>query len=808
MSASPHAEPGTGTGTPTTTEQTALLSPDSTQRISSRQSLNRMGSGVSTSGLRGGVFGSSVSLASSTTFSTDERALSGLGVGERLPYNDYTTIDWVHDLVKDSVRHRAIQALPGIRGYTYRIFDRCQGVIAATLIGILTALVAFCVDVSVATVSGWKEGYCSTSIFSGPESCCRESSDATAIFAWRLQGWKEGPCDEWVQWSDNYWASYTIYVLSALAFGAKDLDSSSSSSSVDTSTQKQQVEGKAMYMSSGSGIPEIKTILSGFVIPNFLTARVLITKAIGAIFAVATGLNLGKEGPFVHISTCAGNIVASLFHKYKHNERRMREMLSVACSAGLSVAFGAPIGGVLFSYEEISTYFPRRQVLWRAFLCSGVAAATLKQLNPTGTGKLVLFETGFGEDYSAAHYPVFVFLGVVGGIFGGVFCRANFLWSKHFRKFSLIKNHPVLETSVVVIITALLQFPNHMIRQPGDVVMTRLLVDCRQPVASTGWLCVHETATDSETRTKYFFWLIHGTVIKLLLTIITFGCKVPSGIIIPSLDAGALFGRLISNALPSIATGTIEPGLCALVGSAAFLAGVSRMTVSLAVVVFELTGEVTYILPVMTSILVAKWIADAIEKESVYDLAQTVLGHPFLDVEGAGHVARTVGGKVCDSLLPPRETMSEITLTLKGGSGGAGSGLVSRETMEWKLDLLKRRGLIDAGVVVVDEMGRCRGYIPEVELEWALNHTGDARTEPEGGDGTEPGVIDLFTGPFGEILDRTPMMISADAPVEYAVELFGKMGLRYVIVVEDGRVVGVIIKKRLVGWLDQLRSEH
>ena len=96
----------------------------------------------------------------------------------------------------------------------------------------------------------------------------------------------------------------------------------------------------------------------------------------------------------------------------------MREMLSAACASGLSVAFGAPIGGVLFSYEEISTYFPKK-VLWRAFLCSMAAAVTLKELNPNGTGKLVLFETNYGTSYEAVHYLVFVLLGIAGGIFGG-----------------------------------------------------------------------------------------------------------------------------------------------------------------------------------------------------------------------------------------------------------------------------------------------------------------------------------------------------------------------------------------------------
>ncbi len=121
---------------------------------------------------------------------------------------------------------------------------------------------------------------------------------------------------------------------------------------VNSTRNQGPLQGKLMYMAAGSGIPEIKTILSGFVIsPEFLGFKVLLVKAVGATFAVATGMCLGKEGPFVHISTCVGSLVAHMFPKYRQNGRKMREMLSVACSSGLSVAFGAPIGGVLFSYE-------------------------------------------------------------------------------------------------------------------------------------------------------------------------------------------------------------------------------------------------------------------------------------------------------------------------------------------------------------------------------------------------------------------------------------------------------------------------
>jgi chloride channel 3/4/5 len=204
----------------------------------------------------------------------------------------------------------------------------------------------------------------------------------------------------------------------------------------------------------------------------------------------------------------------------------------------------------------------------------------LRALNPTGTGKLVLFETDYGTSYSAVHYLIFVILGIAGGIFGGVFCKANFMWSKWFRKYPIIKNNPVFEVFLVVLATALLQFPNPIIREPGDLVIKNLLVDCRGKTTAQSWICQNEARTDGGW--SYVAWLIYGCLVKLVLTTITFGIKVPSGVIIPALDAGALFGRIIGQWV-----GTISPGIFAMVGAGAFLAGVSRMTLSLVVVMFE-----------------------------------------------------------------------------------------------------------------------------------------------------------------------------------------------------------------------------
>ena len=467
-------------------------------------------------------------------------------------------------------------------------------------------------------------------------------------------------------------------------------------------------------------------------------------------------------------------------------------MLSAACASGLSVAFGAPIGGVLFSYEEISTYFPRK-VLWRAFLCSLVAAMVLKMLNPTGTGKLVLFETNYGISYSPVHYLVFIFLGVAGGVFGGAFCRLNYIWSKWFRSFSIIKAHPVFEVFLVVAATALLQYPNPLVREPGDIVIKNLLVDCRSDVSSNSWVCMNEARSDG--RWDYIGWLVYGTLVKLVLTIITFGIKVPSGVIIPALDAGALFGRLVGQWI-----GTISPGIFAMVGAAAFLAGVSRMTISLCVIMFELTGELEYILPHMVAILVAKWVADGLGKESVYDLAQNVLGHPFLDLDHSMGLVQSQNALV-EELIPPKQTMDEITVNVPH------SNKVSRKILEEKLAQLKRRGLMDAGLVLVQNNGVLQGYIAEGELEFGLRDLGQiypADCEVRLLGDADEGDFDLSS-----FVDRTPTVICAKAPMEYAAEMFGKLGLRHLMILEEGtgKLIGVCLKKRLVAYLDRLKHE-
>lgn len=109
-----------------------------------------------------------------------------------------------------------------------------------------------------------------------------------------------------------------------------------------------------------------------------------------------------------------------------------------------------------------------------------------------------------------------------------------------------------------------------------------------------------------------------ATILRIFLVIISYGCKVPAGIFVPSMAIGASFGRMVGilvqalhEAMPDSKffascepdVPCITPGTYAFLGAGAALSGIMHITVSVVVIMFELTGALTYILPTMVSTL-------------------------------------------------------------------------------------------------------------------------------------------------------------------------------------------------------------
>lgn len=158
-------------------------------------------------------------------------------------------------------------------------------------------------------------------------------------------GLETGMCTQWTSWNSlgllrhhpriGFFVGYLFYVLFGTVMGLLSVI---------------LVVTFASY-ASGSGIAEIKIILGGFGMKGYLGLRTLLIKSASLVLSVASGLCLGREGPMVHIACACGNILSKLFPSYATNEAKKREILSASAAAGISVAFGAPIGGVLFSLE-------------------------------------------------------------------------------------------------------------------------------------------------------------------------------------------------------------------------------------------------------------------------------------------------------------------------------------------------------------------------------------------------------------------------------------------------------------------------
>lgn len=274
------------------------------------------------------------------------------------------------------------------------------------------------------------------------------------------------------------------------------------------------------YSAAGSGVAEVRVILSGFVLHGFLGLRTLIIKMVALILSVASGMSLGKEGPFVHMAACVGNIACRIFPKYDQNDGKRREVLSAAAAAGVAVAFGAPLGGVLFGLEEVSYFFPAK-TLFRTFFCCIVAALSLKFLNPYGTHKIVMFEVRYLIDWEYFEIGTFIFVGMIGGAVGALFIKASKHWAQSFRRINVIKKHPLLEVFLVAMTTGLMSYWNPLTKQPVAELLLNLASPCQGSDLDQEELRLCPKSMDDIP--DILLLLVSALLIKGFLTVITFG---------------------------------------------------------------------------------------------------------------------------------------------------------------------------------------------------------------------------------------------------------------------------------------------
>lgn len=215
---------------------------------------------------------------------------------------------------------------------------------------------------------------------------------------------------------------------------------------------------------TGSGISEIKVWVSGFKYKDeFLNLTTLLVKSTALPLAISSGLSVGKEGPSVHYATCCGFVVTNWLFKHNLKFPEQAEYLIASTAGGVAVAFGAPIGGVLFAIEEISTSSSfKLSILWKSYYVALAAVTTLQYMNPFRNGTIVLFEVTYDNQWQFAEIPIFILLGVFGGAYGLLISAWNVRYV-NFRKTYLL-DWRVQEVVILAGITALVSYFNEFLK--------------------------------------------------------------------------------------------------------------------------------------------------------------------------------------------------------------------------------------------------------------------------------------------------------------------------------------------------------
>jgi len=573
-------------------------------------------------------------------------------------------------------------------------------------------------------------------------------------------------------------------------------------------------------LAAGSGIPEVKCYLNGVDLPRLVDFRTLIAKAPGVMFSVAAGLPCGKEGPMIHSGAIVGSLLARLgngplLRPYR-SDVESRDMVVAGAASGVASAFGAPLGGVLFALEEGASHM-NPAILVRTFFCSMTAALTVRfflgPLNDkTAWGSMGSaapmsfghFEWNHNDTYRIWELPIFALIGVGGGLCGALFNAANTQLT-HFRMRWIGGRGPkrFMEVLVVSFTIASLffliptltgtstlttdydQFDQEeiMFWKPGGAVITSLF---------------HSTTDFSAMLLLCYVSLYY------VLACWTYGLGVPSGLFVPSLVTGAVLGRLFGQAMARTGMQTVSPGVYSLVGATAFLAGMARITISLAVILIEATGSTVFALPIFLTVMASKWTGDFFT-HGLYDIHIHLKNVPLLEtfpekdmiVMRAGDVMHT------EVLVVERaEFVRDILKMLEGCNHHAFPvihptskryvGMVKRSTLheilyygkDWGVfqhpsnDLLSPAPMIPYDVVI-----RRYPNTPSLkEIRAVLTPECDMRR------------VDL--GPY---TNRGGYTVPVHAALTRVYMLFRTMGLRHLPVIShNGDVCGIITRKDLI----------
>jgi len=336
---------------------------------------------------------------------------------------------------------------------------------------------------------------------------------------------------------------------------------------------------------SGSGIPHLEAVLHR--LRELEWTRVLPVKFFGGILAIGGGMALGREGPTVQMGGAIGDAVSRMLNV---SGRERRTLIAAGAGAGLAAAFNAPLAGLVFVLEEV-----RRDFQPIVFGAAFVAAVMSDIVARIGAGSFPVFSVPSYPSPPLASLLIFIVVGVAAGFFGVLFNRGLLgtidLYGRIPKKF-------VLPAAALT----------------GGFVG---LAGWFSPLMMGSGHTLAESALQGE--------LILSTIplyfaVRFLLTTTSYASGAPGGIFAPLLVLGAMIGlaigQLTNMVSPAIAP---IPAVFAVVGMAAYFTAIVRAPLTGIMLIVEMTGNYSLLLPLLVSCFCAYAVAEYMKDLPIYE---------------------------------------------------------------------------------------------------------------------------------------------------------------------------------------------
>ncbi len=337
-------------------------------------------------------------------------------------------------------------------------------------------------------------------------------------------------------------------------------------------------------LSSGSGIPQVKARMMGHNLGGWLPT--LCAKFVGSCAAIVGGLSLGREGPSIQLGALVAEGVSQ---RFATDQTEKRIFIASGASAGLAAAFNAPLAGVMFALEEIFRYFSPM-----VLLSTMVAAIVADFVSKLFFGITNVFEFHITQSIPIQYYWIFLVLGVVLGLSGVFYNCSVVVVQKFYRSLTWIP--PQCKVILPLLLAGVLGLTFPVVLCGGHALLEELKI-------STSIL-----------------FLVAALVVKFLFSMMSFGSGAPGGIFFPLLVLGSTIGAIFAQiVIPILGLDEVLFYNFVIIAMAGYFTAIVRAPLTGIVLLVEMTGTLSQLLPLIVTSTVAYVVAEELQNKPIYE---------------------------------------------------------------------------------------------------------------------------------------------------------------------------------------------